>query len=85
MPSLTLTLGRHLCRVDYGPRYLVSAKAATGMVGANFVLVTMLWYLMEGDLSYMPRWISKRVLAQTQITEEDRVAALRGETVGEKR
>ncbi|KWU42302.1 MFS general substrate transporter [Rhodotorula sp. JG-1b] len=78
-------LGPQLWRVDYGPRYLVSAKAATAMVGANFVLVIMLWYLMEGDLSYMPRWISKRVLAQTQITEEDRVAALRGETVGEKR
>lgn len=70
---------------DYGPRYLISAKAATGMVGANFVLVLALWYLMEGDLSYMPRWVSKRVLAQTQITEEDKAAALRGETVGERR
>ncbi|GAA5984372.1 hypothetical protein JCM10908_003319 [Rhodotorula pacifica] len=78
-------LGPQLWRVDYGPRYLVSAKAATAMVGANFVIVIMLWYLMEGDLSYMPLWISKRVLAQSQITEEDRAAALRGETVGEKR
>lgn len=39
------------------------------------------WFVMEGPIHRFPS-IQKRVLAQTQVSEEDREAAARGETVG---
>ncbi|BGP42946.1 hypothetical protein JCM10450v2_007065 [Rhodotorula kratochvilovae] len=75
-------VGPSLWRSDYGPRYINSAKGACGLVAADVVILLVTWWLMEGDLSRFP-WLQKQVLAQSQITEEDREAAARGETVGE--
>ncbi|GAA6046681.1 hypothetical protein JCM3770_003114 [Rhodotorula araucariae] len=75
-------VGPSLWRSDYGPRYINSAKGACGLVAADAVILLVIWWLMEGDLSRFP-WLQKRVLAQSQITEEDREAAARGEVVGE--
>ena len=76
-------VGPSLWRSDYGPRYKNSATGACGLVSANAVIILVLWWLMEGDLSRYP-WLQKRVLAQSQVTEADREAEARGETVGER-
>ncbi|GAA5856235.1 hypothetical protein JCM9279_006693 [Rhodotorula babjevae] len=76
-------VGPSLWRSDYGPRYKNSATGACGLVSANAVIILVLWWLMEGDLSRFP-WLQKRVLAQSQVTEADREAEARGETVGER-
>ncbi|GAA5973013.1 hypothetical protein JCM11641_000364 [Rhodosporidiobolus odoratus] len=63
-------LGPQLWRTDYGPRYETSCKAALAFVSMAFLVVCATWYLMEGDLSWSP-YLQKRVLAQTQVREED--------------
>ena len=63
-----------------------SAGVATGSSRHTGVLVVaLLWWLMEGQIGVLPKWLSRRVLSQTRITEEDRVAAEQGATVGNGR
>lgn len=83
--QLSGLVGPFLFRSDYAPRYTNSAKGAAVLVGADVLVVALLWWLMEGQLRVLPKWLSRRVLSQTRITEEDRVAAERGATVGNGR
>ncbi|GAA5830031.1 hypothetical protein JCM5353_003953 [Sporobolomyces roseus] len=73
-------LGPQLFRTDYAPRYHNSIIASLVFVAIAFATVGLLWYLMEGDLSWSP-YLKRSVLSQTQVTEEDEDAAKRGETV----
>ncbi|CEQ40900.1 SPOSA6832_02569 [Sporobolomyces salmonicolor] len=80
--QLSGIVGPQLYRSDYGPRYIASFEASAALVAANVVLVSALWFLMERPLDRFP-WLKKRVQAQSQLKEEDLVAAKLGETVGE--
>lgn len=73
-------MGPQVWRLNFGPRYETSAKISLAFCSADFVIVLILWWLME--YPHLPGWLKKRVLAQTQITEEDQEAAKRGETIG---
>jgi len=73
-------LGPQLFRTDYAPRYHNSIIASLVFVAIAFATVGLLWYLMEGDLSWSP-YLTRSVLSQTQVTEEDEDAAKRGETI----
>ncbi|GAA6010476.1 hypothetical protein JCM10207_001323 [Rhodosporidiobolus poonsookiae] len=75
-------LGPQLWRTDYAAtRYANSCKAAIAFTGAAFLIVCALWYLMEGNISWSP-YLRTHVLAQTQLTDADKEAEARGETVG---
>ncbi|GAA5958428.1 hypothetical protein JCM21900_002191 [Sporobolomyces salmonicolor] len=80
--QLSGIVGPQLYRSDYGPRYIASFEASAALVAANVVLVSALWFLMEAPLDRFP-WLKKRVQAQSQLNEEDLVAAKLGETVGD--
>ncbi|GAA5900204.1 hypothetical protein JCM5296_001487 [Sporobolomyces johnsonii] len=81
--QLSGIVGPQLYRSDYGPRYIPSFEASCALVAANVVLVAALWFLMEGPLDRFP-WLKERVQAQSQLKEEDLVAAKLGKTAGEK-
>jgi hypothetical protein len=73
-------IGPQLWRTDFGPRYDLSAKVSTGLAAGAFCVTAALWYLMAADLSWSP-FLSRRVLAQTQIREEDLEAKKNGATI----
>ncbi|BGP34909.1 hypothetical protein JCM10296v2_006733 [Rhodotorula toruloides] len=78
--QLSGIVGPQVWRLNFGPRYETSAKISLAFCSADFVIVIILWWLME--YPHLPGWLKKRVLAQTQITAEDQEAAKRGETIG---
>ncbi|KAK3635780.1 hypothetical protein LTR22_019060 [Elasticomyces elasticus] len=73
-------IGPQLWRTDFGPRYDLSAQVSTGLAAGAFCVTAALWYLMAADLTWSP-FLSRRVLAQTQIRQEDLEAKKQGATI----
>ncbi|GAA6044218.1 hypothetical protein JCM8097_002267 [Rhodosporidiobolus ruineniae] len=74
-------LGPQLWRTSFGPHYYTPIKASLAFSSAAFLVVCLTWYLMEGNLSWSS-WLKRHVLAQSQVTDEDKEAEARGETIG---
>ncbi|KAK5692219.1 hypothetical protein LTR17_025460 [Elasticomyces elasticus] len=73
-------IGPQLWRTDFGPRYDLSAQVSTGLAAGAFCVTAALWYMMAADLTWSP-FLSRRVLSQTQIREEDLEAKKKGATI----
>ncbi|BGP39243.1 hypothetical protein JCM10450v2_003199 [Rhodotorula kratochvilovae] len=68
--QLSGILGPQLFRSDYAPRYTNSFIAASVLIGAAFLTLLPLWWLLDGDLSNYP-WLRSHVQAQTHFREGD--------------
>jgi len=65
------------------PSYIKSFEASTALIIASGISISIVWWLMHGDLKNYPR-IRARVMAQTQIRPEDESESSVGRELNEK-
>lgn len=81
---MSFSLPRRSLGVDPAPTsYIQSFEASTALIIASMGCISVVWWLMQGDLSRFPR-IKARVMAQTQIRPEDEIDGSMRRGINEK-